>query len=215
MSIKLILSAATALTAMTHFAAAQEHRELGAHVHGVSTLEIAIEGGEMTLNLLSPGMDIVGFEYEATSDEDKDAVEAAIRQFTRPEELFVLDEGAHCRLAEVLTHLHSGDHDHADTDEHAAHSHEHEEHADEAEEHDHDGEEEEHEHGEHEHEHGEHSEFHARYEFACDHPDELQAIAFPFFDIFANAQEIEATIVTDTGASAVEIGRDTPTLSLP
>lgn len=195
---------------------AKETREMDAHVHGVSTLELAVEGGVLEINLTSPGMDIVGFEYDAGSDRDKDAIEAAIRTMLVPENVVTLSDAAECRLTEVLAHLHVDDNAHDEGDEHmhgaeGEEDHDHEEHA-EAEDHDH----KEHEEGEeHAHEEGAmHSEFHARYVFACEHPEDLTAITFPFFESFGNAQEIEAQYVTDAGAGAVEIGRDDPQLSL-
>lgn len=206
-TIHLALLASVAATPLL----AQETREMGAHVHGVSTLELAIEGTTLEMNLLSPGMDIVGFEYPASSEADKDAVEAAIRTMLVPENLVTLPEAAECRLAEVLAHLHAGDHDHAEGEDHA--------HAEEA---DHD-----HAEGEgqaqktlaagvdHAHAVGaEHSEFHARYIFACAHPDKLTAVNFPFFGRFANAREIEAKYATGAGAGSAEIGRDSAVLTL-
>ena len=203
------LIAAAALAGLTVTAAAQEHRELGAHVHGVSTLDVALEDGTLTLDLHAPGMDIVGFEHAASSAADKDAVASAIGQFTRPGELFLLDDAAHCRLAEVVAHLHTGEHDvllpqaegHAED-----HAEDHEAHAEDAP-----------AQGEDAHasrEHGGHSEFHARYAFACDAPDHLAAVGLLFFDVFANAQEVEATVVTDAGAAKAEVRRDDPTLPL-
>ncbi len=118
----LLALAATSIAAPVF---AQDTREMDAHVHGVSTAEIAAEHGKLEINLLSPGMDIVGFEYEARSAEDKDAVEAAIRQFLSPEEIVTLPQSAGCRLTEVLAHLHSGDHDHDEEhgEDHAEHDH--------------------------------------------------------------------------------------------
>ncbi len=174
------------------------------HVHGVSTLELAVEGSVIEMNLHAPGMDIVGFEYEAGTDADKDAVAAAIRVMLLPENIVTLPEAAECRLTEVLAHLHSGDHEHED-----------EEHHDHAEGEDH-AHEDEHAEGE-DHDHGqsaEHSEFHASYSFACTHPEEITTIGFPFFDHFKSAQQIEAQYVTDAGAGSAEIGRDAPELTL-
>ena len=195
---------------------AQETREMDAHVHGVSTLELAVEGGVLEMNLLSPGMDIVGFEYEASTDADKDAVEAAIRTMLVPENVLTLPEAAECRLAEVLAHLHGDDHAHEEGEEHmheaeGEEDHDHDEHV-EGDDHAH----EEHAEGEeHDHEEGAvHSEFHARYIFACEHPEELTMITFPFFDSFGNAQEIEAQYVSEAGAGSAEIGRDAPQLTL-
>lgn len=211
-TIHLALLASVAATPLL----AQETREMDAHVHGVSTLELAVEAGVVEMNLHSPGMDIVGFEYEASTDADKDAVEAAIRTMLVPENIVALPGAAECRLTEVLAHLHAGDHDHEEGEDHMheAEGEEDHDHADHAEGDDHVHEE--HAEGEeHDHEEGAmHSEFHARYIFACAHPEELTAITFPFFERFENAQEIEAQYVTDAGAGAAEIGRDAAKLTL-
>ncbi|GAB5377200.1 MAG: DUF2796 domain-containing protein [Acuticoccus sp.] len=208
MAMKTLLAALSAV-ALATAAEAQEHRELDAHVHGVSKLEVALEHGTLTLDLHAPGMDIVGFEYAAASDADRDTVATAVMQLTRPHELIVPEAGAQCRITEILAHLHGEEHDHEETDAHAAHEDDDEDEAHEGEEHAHDDE-------THEGEDagGEHSEFHARYAFDCAHPEALQAIAFPFFTVFANAAEIEATVVTETGAFQAEIEPEAPTLSL-
>jgi len=195
----LLALATTALAAPT---LAQETREMDAHVHGVSKAEIAIEHGMVEIDLMSPGMDIVGFEYAAEEARDKDAVEAAIRTLLMPENVVTLPEAAGCRLAEVLVHLHSGDHDHEAADAHA-----------EGDDHDH-AEGEDHGHEEHHDDGAGHSEFHASYTFACEDEDALTSIAFPFFDRFENAQEIEAQYVTEAGAGQAEIARGAAELSL-
>ncbi|QIE46780.1 DUF2796 domain-containing protein [Pseudohalocynthiibacter aestuariivivens] len=170
---------------------AQETREMDAHVHGVSAVEIAIEHGKVEINLLSPGMDIVGFEYAASSAEDKNTVEAAIRTMLMPENIVSLPEAAGCRLTEVLVHLHSGDHAHEDGHE--------DEHGDE-----HDD----------EHDDAKHSEFHATYAYACDDEDALATVSFPFFENFANAREVEVQYVTETGAGTAELTPKAPELTL-
>lgn len=190
--------------AMTSPALAQESREMDAHVHGVSTAKIAVDHGTVEIDILSPGMDIVGFEYPAASDAEKDAVAAAVRTLLIPENIVTLPQAAGCRLTGVLAHLHGGSHGHGD--EHAGeegHDHEdHEDHEDHADAHGHDE-------GA-----GEHSEFHVRYGFSCADEDALTTVGFPFFDQFENAQEIEAEFVTETGAGAAEIDRGEAELSL-
>jgi len=211
------IRSATALAAImltATAASAQEHRELDAHIHGVSTLEVALEHGTLTMDLHSPGMDIAGFEHAASSAGDKDAVAEAIRILARPEDLFVLPEAAGCRLSEVLAHLHDGEHEpeREETDAHAAH--EEDEHHAAGE--DHDGEEHEGEEHEGEAHEGEqrHSEFHARYAFECDSPDDLKTVDLKFFTVFGNAAEIEAAVVTETGASKQEIEPGNAVLTL-
>lgn len=188
---------------------AQDTREMDAHVHGVSTLELAVEGSVVEMHLRAPGMDIVGFEYAARTDADKDAVAAAIRVMLLPENVVTLPDAAACRLTEALARLHSCDRDHEVSEDH-----DHGEEATHAEGQDHT-------HGVHaedaHHGHGEgaaHSEFHASYTFDCAHPEELTTVGFPFFDNFENAQEIAAQFVTHAGAGAADIGRDAPELTL-
>ena len=183
---------------------------MGAHEHGVSKMEIAVDGSAVEINLLSPGMDIVGFEYEPSTAADKDAVEAAIRVLVMPETVVSLPDAAGCRLGEVVAHLHAGDHDHDEGEDHAQDDHEHEDHADGGD-HDHDGEEHDHDGEDHDHMH---SEFHAHYAFTCEHPEKLTTLSFPFFAQFPNAQEIEAQYVTDAGAGSAEIPRDAAKLTL-
>ena len=50
---------------MTSARAEEDHRELGPHVHGHGTLNIAIEDKRVSMELEVPGMDIVGFEHAA------------------------------------------------------------------------------------------------------------------------------------------------------
>lgn len=226
----LIIAALAATPAL-----AEETRQMDAHVHGVSELDIAIEGSTVLLDLHAPGADIVGFEYPAASDAEKDAVENAILAFTRPKELFTPSAEAHCRVAEILTHLHGDDHAHDDADDHMDGDHEHDDHDDHAhgeDEHKHDD----HDHGEdkhddhgheghdhedhaedhhdHEAEGGVHSEFHARMTYDCEHPEKLTTLALPFFDVFANAKELHVAIVSDHGAQLVEAERGTTSITI-
>ncbi|WP_158967730.1 zinc uptake protein ZrgA [Chachezhania sediminis] len=184
-------------------ALAQDHREMGAHVHGVTTAEIAVEGSRVEIDLRAPGMDIAGFEYAAESAADRDALQAAILQLARATDVVTFPEAAGCRLTEVVAHVHGDDNDGHD-DDHGGHDDDHDDHADHGE---HD------DHGDHDHRAG-HSEFHVTYGFDCAAPEALTQIKFPFFDRFPNAQEIEAQYVTDTTAGAVEIGRNSGTLTL-
>lgn len=165
-------------------AMAQETREMDAHVHGVSTAEIAVEHGTVAITLRAPGMDIVGFEYEPGTQADKDAVDIAIRALLTPENIVALPEAAGCRISEVLARLSSGEDDHDD-------------HAEEDQDEDDDA----------------HTEFHARYIFACDDEAALTSVSFPFFEQFENAEEIEAQYVTETGAGTAELTRGAAELS--
>jgi hypothetical protein len=77
---------------------AEGTRELGAHVHGHSTLNIAIEEGQVAMELEAPGVDIVGFEHRAETEADQARLDAAIGQLSQPLALFVLPAAAACTV---------------------------------------------------------------------------------------------------------------------
>lgn len=169
---------------------AQETRDLDAHEHGHSALNIAIEGTQVAMELEAPGADIVGFEYEATTAEDRAKLDAAIAELSKPLSLFVLPAAAGCTVVESSAGLIDEHHD------------EHEEHA-------------EGEHEEHTEEAGaEHTEFHAEYLLNCANPSAIDRIEFAFFKTFPNAQEVEVQMISDKGSKGFEVERDAPVLDL-
>jgi Protein of unknown function (DUF2796) len=98
---------------------AEERRELGAHEHGHSTLNIAIEGTSMAMELIAPGADIVGFEHEAESADDKAALEAAEGKLADPLSLFVMSADAGCTVQAAIVAIEGEEH-HDSGEEHAA-----------------------------------------------------------------------------------------------
>lgn len=201
-----LLSAA--VVAMPVGLAAQEIRQLDAHMHGESALNIAIEGNAVAMELEAPAMDIVGFEHEPSTDEHRAQIEAAIKSLSAPLDVFVFPEGAGCAVSNAsVEHVFGEDHD--DHDDHGA-----------AEAHDeHHGEDEAgHESAEHhddEHE-GEavHSGFRAVYELACADPGAIDAVDFAFFSLFPMAEAVEVQIITEQGQAAFEVERGEPRLDL-
>ncbi|WP_315901603.1 zinc uptake protein ZrgA [Salipiger bermudensis] len=200
------ITAIAALLATPLFPAlAQEQRALGAHEHGVGTLDIAIEGGRIEIALRAPGADIVGFEHAAASEADRAAVTAALAKLEDPLQLFALPEAAGCSVVSAHAELesdafehedeHDEDHGHENEDAHDDHGHD-----DHAEEHD-------------DHIAG-HSEFHAEYALDCTAPAALSQIGFGYFEAFPNALELELQLLSDQGAQAIEITREAPVLDL-
>jgi ABC-type nickel/cobalt efflux system permease component RcnA len=162
-------------------------RQLDAHEHGTSTLNIAFDGGTLMMELDAPGADIVGFEHAAESDADRAAIEAAKAVLVDPATLFALPAAAGCTLASADAHLAGED---------AGHDHDHS-----------------HDHSHDEAEAG-HSEFHAEYSFDCADPAAVTSIGFGFFDAFPNAQKVDVQVVGPNGAQAFEVDRAAPTLAL-
>ena len=102
----LALAAISLLT--TAARAEEEHRELGPHVHGHGTLNIAIEDKRVSMELEVPGMDIVGFEHAASTDDQKAAVEKAKARLEKPLGVFSLPAAAGCTVAEAKVADRSG-----------------------------------------------------------------------------------------------------------
>jgi hypothetical protein len=170
---------------------AEERRELGAHEHGHSSLNIAIEGTSVAMELIAPGADIVGFEHEAESAQDKAALEAAEGKLADPLSLFAMPADAECTVQTATVEIEGEEHHHEEADHDEG-----EEHATE---------------GEHE---AEHNEFHVEYQLACAAPDELSTIRFDYFEAFPNAMEVEVNVITEKGQSSFEVERDAPILDL-
>lgn len=195
---RLITLASIATLVATVPALAEEHRELGPHVHGHGTLNIAIEGSKLSMELEVPGMDIVGFEHAATSDADKATVDKATKLLETPLVLFKLPAAAGCKVAEAKVAI-EPEHEHGDED--------HDDHDHDAADKDHD------EHGDHD-EHAGHNQFHVTYGLDCAKPQEIASIAFDYFKSFAGAHDLTVNVVTAKAQNTYEVSRDKPELDL-
>jgi hypothetical protein len=185
--VRLLLVSSLIAACSSVSALAEEHRHLGAHVHGHGRLNIAIEGKTLSIELEAPGADIVGFEHEPSTPEQKAAVEKARARLADGASLFSPARAAGCSLksARVSTEAeHEDEHEH----EHGAKSE-----------------------GEEEHRH---SEFHAEYVFECASADRLTALTFDYFKEFPNTQGLEVSLISPKGQASFEVTRDKPALNL-
>lgn len=177
----------------TPLKAAERHHH--AHEHGVSTLKIAVEGPLVEMRLVSPGMDIVGFEHAPSTDTDRQAVAKAGALLAEGGTLFILSPDARCGVV-------NADVDHpflsSDTEKHA--------------------------HGDkHGHDHGEphghrdaaddgHSAFQAQYRFRCEDIGKLRRMDVKLFEKFPAAREIEVEAITPRGQIARDLTPASPRL---
>ena len=110
-----------------------EHASLGAHEHGVGSLDVALDGQTLELDLDGPAMNLVGFEHIATTDADKAKVAAAQAQLSNPLVLFSLPKAADCSVEaqdlqsplfeaapEEAAGVAKGEHHHSDIEAHYA-----------------------------------------------------------------------------------------------
>ena len=75
-------------------------RSLKSHEHGVGIFNIAQEGNILLFEFEIPGADIVGFEYEAKSEGDKEKVANSLNILAEHKNMFVLPASAECKSIE-------------------------------------------------------------------------------------------------------------------
>jgi hypothetical protein len=170
-----------------------QHRELGVHEHGRGTLNIAVEGARVTMELEVPGADIVGFEHAAKTNQQKAAVAKAKTQLMTPLSLFVLPAVAGCKVNDATVAIESSDHDHhkdpAKQTKGAT------------------------KHAPDDDDRG-HSKFRAQYALECASPSNLTAIDFAYFRTFAAAQKLDVNVITSKGQTKFEVTRTKPRIDL-
>jgi Protein of unknown function (DUF2796) len=173
-----------ALALLSQPGSAEEHRQLGAHVHGHGRLNIAIEGKKISMELEAPGADIVGFEHEPSTPDQKAAVAEGRAKLADALALFSPSAQAGCELEHVKVSV-EAEHENGHGKEPAK------------------------EDGEHHH-----SEFHADYSLQCRSLSRLTSMTFDYFKFFPGAQELDVTVIGPKGQSSFEVTREKPGLDL-
>ena len=180
----IVAIAATLVAFSATLAAAETVRQLGPHQHGHGTLNLAVEGQSLQMEMEVPGADIVGFEHEAKTAEDQAKIETAKETLAQPLALFTLPNAAGCKVtsAKIAVAAESeSDHDAHDHElGHDADSNEHE---------------------------AEHSAFHAEYALSCANVAAITTIAFPYFKTFPNSDELAVTLITEKSQKVFEVNR--------
>ena len=110
---------------------AEEVRQHGSHAHGVGELNIALEQDLVFVELISPSVNLLGFEHQPTDPNEEQVVKDAVDLLKRAEDQFHFTPAAQClqQSVELDSSLIDDHEEHADEDGHE--SDDHEEHADE------------------------------------------------------------------------------------
>jgi hypothetical protein len=135
-------------------------------------------------------MDLVGFEYQAQTEEQKAAIERVKNRLAKPLALFKLPASAGCSVSNVNVELEGGnDRDDGGKDNADAHDDE-----------DAGG--------------AGHTEFHVTYVLDCARPANLTSIAFDYFKSFAGAEELTVNVISAKAQNTYEVSREKPALDL-
>lgn len=73
----------------------------GAHVHGVASLNLVLDGLALHLEFESPAMNLVGFEHRPSTEADRTRLSRMVEALREADRLFRFDEAAGCRLQDV------------------------------------------------------------------------------------------------------------------
>jgi len=177
-----------------------ERRQSAAHVHGLSTLNLVMEGSLLALELSGPAVNFIGFEHAPRTEQQHATLATALARLESPESLFSLPAAAGCVLRQ--TDVHAADFSAAATASHSEHQHDHQHgHA-----HDH----------EHDHEHAEssHADLGASWEFECANPAGLRNIEVQLFSSFPLTEELQANLITPALQTRQLLGPGRTTLRL-
>ncbi len=173
---------------------ADDHQHsLEAHVHGIGTLNIALENQLLELQLESPAMNIIAFEYQPTTEADIQSVKAAQNTLSNAAELFAFSPAAQCRLTSVSIEnallkgsgAHDHDHDHDHESQPAAEIAEHQ-----------------------------HNDISAHYQYHCATPAQLNSIDLAgLFKLFTQTEKIQVQLIVGDHQQGAELSAKNTSLS--
>ncbi|MCX4028706.1 DUF2796 domain-containing protein [Endozoicomonas sp. SM1973] len=203
MKSKYLVTAVLASTLFNITYAKEGHQQHDAHEHGHAQLNIAQEGSTVTMQFISPAMNIVGFEHQPKTEEQKTQVKQAIKQLENGNALFGFPEKAGCKLtsAKVETALMEAHDDH--DDEHGEkEKHHKKDHHDDEDHHD-------------EHKEESHSEFEVEYSFSCSQPKQFHQLQVRLFETFKGIEEVRTQYISDKGQQGFELTPKVSVFNLP
>jgi hypothetical protein len=76
-------------------------RQFGPHMHGISHLDIALDGKTLGVSLSAPGQNILGFEHPPYTPSEHRRLDAAMAMLKSPARWFSPSGQAHCSLVEM------------------------------------------------------------------------------------------------------------------
>ena len=216
---------AVSMAGISAVATANTERDLDSHEHGAAVLNVALDDGAVFMELETPWNNLVGFEHNPSTDEQKAQVAEAMKILVeQPERMFTLNGGG-CTADKITVESSmdleaDGDHDHHD-DEHHDDEHKHDDdeahhddkhhddaHHDDDKHHDddaHHDEDEHHDHDHDEHEGESHSSALVSYSYTCSDVGNLSSIAVNVFSLWSGFEELDVQLIGPAGQTGLEL----------
>lgn len=169
-----VLAVSTPFALAVDRGATHEHREHGAHVHGIAALSVANDERALDIDFESPAINVLGFEHAVRDAAERQRLDQVVNQLKDASALFILpgDAGCVAQAATVdssLLHKQITPADASPTDAHH---------------------------------HDSHADFDAHYHFECQRPAALTHMAVQLFQQFKGIESIQAQWLTAVGQNA-------------
>lgn len=86
---------------LVHADSLRTHSHTHTHAHGVAKLNVAVDGGTLTLALESPLDSLLGFEHMPRNDKERASVRTMENRLQKAAQLFVTPVAAQCQIESV------------------------------------------------------------------------------------------------------------------
>jgi hypothetical protein len=158
--------------------------EPGAHVHGVATLEVALDAKVLTIDLSSPLDNLIGFEHLPQNDRQKMLVKAMADRLNKSDKLFIPTASAACTLqnttlSSLVLDTQKDPKPQAKTDSEEAG----------------------------------HADLDGEFVFSCERPENLHDLEVRLFSPFPNLHIVNAAVATAKGQTAAKLTADNRRIS--
>ena len=161
------------------------------HVHGSAQLNLVMDGRLVHIELISPTVNLVGFEHAPVSEAEQAAHRNALSTLGDAERLFRFDRAADCRAQQIeiapeatLTEQAAGQdahHHHEDGDDEPSKMH--------------------------------HTDITATYQFICDAPESPATLRVGLFDAFPAIDALAVQYITDSKQGGTILSSGEPVLT--
>lgn len=186
-----LLALALPLLLQIKGAAADEHFSHESHTHGLVELTVAIDNDELEIELNSPAMNLIGFEYKASTKSDLEVVKRAKAKLSQNNLLFLFSGGS-CQLSNQAVDISSV----IDTQQlkgHQPKAHVHKsDHQDK----------------------GNHNDISAVYHYSCEDISSLTNITVNAFNLFENIEEVQVFWINTSKQGEVLLNRTNNIINL-
>ena len=184
---KLLCGAVCALAASVAGAEGIE-RQLESHEHGKASMNVVLAGLVLEIEIKTPAANVLGFEHQPETGQQKQTLAAAVAQLNAPEGFIRLADEAGCQLSgadvdsALLAQAHGeeGEHHHDDHDEE----------------------------GHHDAEHQGHSDFELSYQFKCQKPEALSGFSLELFQQYPLMKQLEVQAISPAGQNYQKLDAD-------